>query len=91
LLIFPDHHEFSSVDIQKIQQTFNIIANPNKIIVTTEKDAMRMKNPDIEGSMHDLPVFFLPIEIQFHHNEKVFNQIITDYVRKNQTDKAIHT
>lgn len=91
MLIFPDHHEFSSKDIQKIQQTFNIIANPNKIIVTTEKDAMRLKNPDIERSIRDLPVFFVPIEIHFHQDELVFNQLILDYVRKNQSDKEIPT
>ncbi|MBL0102356.1 MAG: tetraacyldisaccharide 4'-kinase [Bacteroidetes bacterium] len=82
-LIFPDHHEFSSKDISKIQETFDNIANPSKIIVTTEKDAMRLRNPDLEASVQKLPFFFLPIEVFIHQEEEKFNKMITDYVRKN--------
>jgi tetraacyldisaccharide 4'-kinase len=89
LLIFPDHHEFSRKDIDKIQQTFDNIANSSKIIVTTEKDAMRLRNPDINASIQKLPFFFLPIQVNFHHEEEKFNQLILDYVRKNQSNKRI--
>ncbi len=90
LLVFPDHHEFERKDIQRIQQTFDNIANPSKIIVTTEKDAMRLRNPDIDVSIQKLPFFYLPIQIQIHQEEEKFNQLIRDYVRKNQPDKKIH-
>lgn len=89
MLIFPDHHEFTVEDIQKIQQTFDNIANPNKIIVTTEKDAMRFKNPGIATWIQKLPIFFLPIKVSFHNDEEKFNQLILDYVRKNQTNNRI--
>ena len=91
MLIFPDHHEFNSKDILKIQQTFDNIANPSKIIVTTEKDAMRLRNPDIDNAIQKLPFFFLPIEVHFYQEEEKFNQIISNYVRKNQADSRIHT
>ena len=91
MLIFPDHHEFNNKDIDKIQQTFDNIVNPSKIIVTTEKDAMRLRNPDIDRSIQKLPFFFLPIEVQIHQDEVKFNQMILDYVRKNQPNSRIHT
>ena len=91
MLIFPDHHEFNSKDINKIQQTFDNIANPSKIIVTTEKDAMRLRNPDIDSSIQKLPFFFLPIEVQIHQDEEKFNQLMKDFVRKNQPNNRIHT
>ncbi|MFN8166510.1 MAG: tetraacyldisaccharide 4'-kinase [Bacteroidia bacterium] len=82
-LIFPDHHEFSEKDILKIQETFDSIANQSKIIVTTEKDAMRLRNPNVDPAIKKLPFFFLPIEVFIHQEEEKFNKLITDYVRKN--------
>lgn len=82
-LIFPDHHEFDSKDLVKITETFNNIANQSKIIVTTEKDAMRLRDPEIDPAIKKLPLFFLPIEVFIHQEEEKFNKMITDYVRKN--------
>ena len=81
---FPDHHKFSVKDIVKIRETFDNIASRNKIIITTEKDAMRMDKPELLEALKGLPVFYVPIEIVFHtiENEE-FNNEITKYVRKN--------
>ena len=84
MIIYRDHHEFSKKDLINIQQTFDNIANPNKIIVTTEKDSMRFRNPEIDISMQKLPIFFLPIEVNFLLEEETFKNLITNYVRKNQ-------
>ncbi len=91
MLVFPDHHEFNKKDLHKIQQTFDNIANQSKIIVTTEKDAMRLRNPGIDSAIQKLPFFFLPIEVQIHQDEEKFNQMILEYVRKNQQNSKIHT
>lgn len=82
-LIFPDHHEFSSKDIEKINEKFNNIANQSKIIVTTEKDAMRLRNPNLDPAIQKLPIFYLPIRVYIHHDEEKFNQEILNYVTKN--------
>ncbi|TAH42552.1 MAG: tetraacyldisaccharide 4'-kinase [Bacteroidetes bacterium] len=82
-LIFPDHHEFSEKDIRKIQETYDNIANASKIIVTTEKDAMRLRNPEINSLVNHLPIFYIPIEVVFHQDEEKVNKLILDYVRKN--------
>lgn len=83
VITFPDHHEYSLGDIKKIQETFDNIAHSNKIIVTTEKDAMRLRNPELEEAIKHLPLFFLPVEVAFHIDKEKFDQHITDYVRKN--------
>ncbi len=93
-MTFPDHHEYSERDMKKIRETFDNIANPSKIIVTTEKDAMRLRNPNIEEMVKALPFFYLPIEVQFHpdaqKDQEQFDQHITDYVRKNQPHRLVH-
>ncbi len=78
---FSDHHIFSDADIKKIVEIFSTIANENKIILTTEKDAMRLK--DIE-ELKKLPIYYLPVEIKFIEKDKEkFNKMILKYVGKN--------
>ncbi len=81
-LAFADHHEFISEDMQELRKSFDSISNSKKIIITTEKDAMRLKNPEIAGLIADLPIFYLPMQVVFHGNdESNFNNHILDYVR----------
>ena len=42
-LFFPDHHNFSLMDIKKIHAKFDGIHSREKLILTTEKDYMRLK------------------------------------------------
>ena len=88
---FKDHHEYSLQDIRSITETFNNIANANKIIVTTEKDAMRLRNPELEEAMRGLPVFYLPIEVLFHqHDKEQFDNMVLSYAKQNHTNRFIH-
>ncbi|MBL4657709.1 MAG: tetraacyldisaccharide 4'-kinase [Flavobacteriales bacterium] len=83
-LRFSDHHEFTMSDIQKIQKKFDNIVNENKIILTTEKDAMRLAIPGVAKAFENLPIFYLPIKIRFHDDDETeFNKLIIDYVTKN--------
>ncbi|HNP48531.1 MAG TPA: tetraacyldisaccharide 4'-kinase [Bacteroidia bacterium] len=90
-VIFPDHHEFKAKDIKKIQEAFDNIANPSKIIVTTEKDAMRLQNPELEPLIRNLPLFYLPIEVAFHQDENAFNNRILDFVKKYPASRHIQS
>lgn len=90
-LKFPDHHHFTDADMENLKKIFNNIAAANKIILTTEKDAMRLKSPEYAEALKDLPVFYLPIEIEFHDKDKEqFNEQIIHYVRANQKYGSAH-
>jgi tetraacyldisaccharide 4'-kinase len=41
---FPDHHEFTEKDFMLIRDTFLSLPTKRKAILTTEKDAMRLRN-----------------------------------------------
>lgn len=69
-LKFNDHHDYTETDVKKIENTFNNIISKNKIIVTTEKDAMRLKHPEIFQFVDCLPVYSIGIEVVFHDNDK---------------------
>ena len=78
-LAFGDHHDFCSRDITRIRDAFSALPGTNNIIVTTEKDAMRL-----QGLMEGMPVYVLPIEVAFHkENDKDFDALIESSVREN--------
>jgi tetraacyldisaccharide 4'-kinase len=91
LLKFPDHHSYNQKDIVKIMEVFDGIITQNKIIVTTEKDLMRISRPDYLNTLQQYPVCYIQIEIIFHKEDKpVFDKYILDYVRSDNRDSSIH-
>jgi len=90
LLAFGDHHDFTQNDIKLISKQFNSLPAEKRIIITTEKDAGRLRNiafPDDELKKN---MFYLPIEIEFLQNQQEsFNQNITGYVRKNKRNSIL--
>lgn len=69
MLSFPDHHRFSGKDINNILDRWEKIGSPDKIILTTEKDAVRMKSIDIPDRLKEY-IYYIPIEIDFIGNGK---------------------
>lgn len=74
ILEFPDHHDFSGADIQRIKNTAG--ENP---VVTTEKDFVRLK-----GRIDDDKLFYLPIKSAFLNDADKFDKTILDYVGKSK-------
>ncbi|MDE6330453.1 MAG: tetraacyldisaccharide 4'-kinase [Muribaculaceae bacterium] len=61
---FSDHHDFKRADIQRIDQRFRAMKGERKLIVTTEKDAVRLvHNPYFPQELKPF-VFFQPISVR---------------------------
>jgi len=89
---FPDHHLFTIKNIELIKDKFNSIASENKIILTTEKDAMRLKGLEFAKTLEELPILYIPIEIEFHNKDKEgFNEQLLHYVRANQKHGNVYS
>ncbi len=89
-LDFPDHHNYTKKDIQFIRKTWNEQFSKHKLMVTTEKDAMRLINSPYLRLLKGLPIVYLPIEVKFHGQDgKNFNKQILNYVRENQRNSSI--
>ena len=69
-LSFPDHHNFTEKDILEITKTAQ-----NNIIITTEKDYMRLKE-----SLPNEQLFYLPIKSAFISESQNFDKTIINYV-----------
>ena len=84
VLEYSDHYDFKESDIEKINKKYNSIKSKTKIIITTEKDAMRLqKFSNIANNLKN-SFFYIPIQVEFLNNQAGnFNQQIIEYVRKN--------
>ena len=69
-LEYEDHHLFTDKDINYIEQVFNNRDTQNKIILTTEKDAMRLDLKRKKLVHSQLPIYVLPIQVEFCLDEK---------------------
>lgn len=83
LMQYADHHNFSEQELQNVAGEFQK-EKGKKIIITTEKDAARLTAQSNLPIVIKENIYVLPIEVDFLNGQKeVFNQIISDYVRKN--------
>lgn len=86
-LVFPDHHRFTSNDIQEMKKLVDRSMKKNCAVITTEKDAMRLIGSEFKEDIEKTPIFYIPIEVKFHQKyQEKFERQIRDYVDKNKRD-----
>jgi len=86
---YSDHHIFSIEDLNEIKEKFEQIKAKRKLIITTEKDAVRLVK--YANELVDIPLYVLPITPHFLFNEEpIFNQLVNNYIDqfyKNSNEK----
>lgn len=73
---FPDHHNFNRNDLEQLVAKFDALPGRRKIIITTEKDAVRLAyNPYFPQKLKR-SIYYLPISVQMINglNESEFIQ-----------------
>lgn len=83
MLQYPDHHIFTIDDLREIRRKFASIDCVEKIILTTEKDAVRLVkfNAEIAG----WPLYVIPVRHHFLYGEEDrFGQLVIDFIRRVQ-------
>lgn len=75
-LVYPDHHHFTENDIKEIN-------NKHKdLIITTEKDYVRLKEHQL-----NTPVYYLPIKSSFISDNSNFDNLLLHYVGTNTRNR----
>lgn len=69
VLEYEDHHQFTNYDIAQLKVNFERMDSERKIIITTEKDAMRLEIHKPYLIENQMPIFALPIEVKFHFDD----------------------
>lgn len=63
--VFPDHHQYTKKDIDYILQRYRQLKGTQRIIITTEKDAVRLAaNPYYPHELKPF-TFFVPVKVEF--------------------------
>ena len=89
-LHFSDHHAFNKKDIKRINKEFESIGDKKKIIITTEKDATRIREANGLSQQVLDNLYVIPVSVKFMlDKEEVFNQKIISYVRKNSRNSIL--
>lgn len=87
---FPDHHSYSRKDIERITRKYYDLGDPNALILTTEKDAMRLQATDPGDEIKQV-MYYVTIRVRFLNDDQdEFNQQILTYVRSNQRNNLLH-
>ncbi|MBN1145456.1 MAG: tetraacyldisaccharide 4'-kinase [Bacteroidales bacterium] len=82
-MAFPDHHNYDKDDFQRIKKSFKTIEAVNKFILTTEKDAVRIRNSGLADKNLRKVFFYLPVEVKFlAKGEKPFIKQLYKYIKK---------
>ena len=78
---FPDHYAFNEKDLNLIETHFNDLKTKNKVIITTEKDAIRFLDMPIRSEILQKNMAYIPLQIKFmHQTESQFSQQIHGFV-----------
>lgn len=74
-LKYPDHHHYNNRDIAEINSVFNSLESNNKIVLTTEKDYVRIF--DRLKNLH-----YIAIKTSFLNHKTDFDNLISKYVEQ---------
>ena len=83
-LRFPDHHRYTLSDIKHIRKAFDQLDHSRKLILTTEKDAVRLRELASSDLMAGLPIYYLPIQVRLDpSSEQNFDHFVESIVQEN--------
>jgi tetraacyldisaccharide 4'-kinase len=88
-LSYRDHHIFTIEDFKDIMAEFEQLSSGNRILVTTEKDAVRLEK--FSAEIASLPWYVLPIEHRFLFDQKdQFDQQILTFIKNFQRPSLLY-
>lgn len=79
---FRDHHAYSLKDLESLHAILKV--SPGTSILTTEKDMVKIDVPQFQKIVAELPLFYLPIEIDFIKNGEDFDEIVLNMIQRVQ-------
>ena len=80
-LTYEDHHYFSDRDMQYLKKVYDHSEKDNTLIITTEKDAIRLELQKQFIIRNKLPIFALPVKVDFLFDGKEsFDRSVKDFL-----------
>lgn len=83
---YPDHHTYSRANVRSWASR----CPADAILLTTEKDMVKLIAPRFRNLIGSLPVFYLPMEMEFVKNGEEFDAIVVNHVEEYLSKSALH-
>ncbi|PZX61300.1 lipid-A-disaccharide kinase [Algoriphagus ratkowskyi] len=71
VLRYADHHDYVEADFERIRAKVKQHGAQNPVVLTTEKDAVKVKSYAPKGFLKEIPIFALPIEVNFSTDDEL--------------------
>lgn len=82
-LIYNDHQSYTDDKIQEIATLVN--KKPNTVVITTEKDAVKLASPDILPHLQQIAIWYMPIGIKLLNNQaSELVTLLNNYIQTEQ-------
>lgn len=78
----PDHHRYTEKDFGQIAEAYE--KHPGSVILTTEKDFVKMSVPVFEPWVKTMPFFYIPLEFSFSKEKENFEAMLEKLVTANR-------
>lgn len=75
VLEFSDHHKYNEKDLNQLLHVYKKHADRKPVIITTEKDAVKLKDDKFLKYLKEIPIFALPVEVDL--NQKEENELLS--------------
>lgn len=82
---WPDHHDPSRKELENARNKIDNFADLEPIVITTEKDAMRLLSSPHKSMVQHLPIYFMVIGVR-PWQEKELKQLVEEHVRENKSN-----
>ena len=82
-MLFKDHHPYSAKDIARIAARLAQLP-AEAVVLTTEKDAVRLRDAGIVPENMRSRMWYLPIEVDFSQDKNAFDSRVLRYVREHR-------
>ena len=86
-MAFPDHHAFTRADLTRLAGVFDTFARQRKTLVTTEKDAARLRSMIIGGPLEKLPVAVIGVQAIILTEPEQFASLLRTHVGPHQAHR----
>ncbi len=80
--IFPDHHTYTIQDLHNVKNYIEGLNAKQVSVITTSKDAVKLTDDSLKGITKELPIFYLPIEVEFLNDAGLFDKSVLEHVRQ---------
>lgn len=81
-MTFADHHDFTPRDVARIEEAFTAMQGSKRLIVTTEKDAARLRLLNYLSPIVRRHIYVLPVEVEIMQGRQAeFESLILQSIK----------